>query len=117
MKIEEILKTVKDKKIQFIRLWFVDILGQVKSFSISPRQLEHGLKDGMGFDGSSVEGFARIYESDLIAKPNPETFQILPWRPKESGVAPIASRYSDCTTARLAAASSAAVSWREAMKP
>lgn len=76
-RIKEILKIVKAKDIMFIRLWFVDILGQLKSFSISQRELEHALKDGMGFDGSSVEGFARIYESDLVAMPDPETFGVM----------------------------------------
>jgi glutamine synthetase len=66
-------------------LWFADILGQVKSFSLSDRELENALRDGMGFDGSSVEGFARIYESDLIAKPDPATFSVLPW--SEDGIA------------------------------
>lgn len=84
---EEVLKTASELGIQFIRLWFVDILGQLKSFAITPRELDGALKDGMGFDGSSIEGFARIYESDLIAKPIPQTFQVLPWRPKEAGVA------------------------------
>lgn len=87
MSTEGVLKTVKEQGVQFIRLWFVDILGQLKSFAITPRELEGALADGMGFDGSSIEGFARIYESDLLAKPIPETFQILPWRPKEAGVA------------------------------
>lgn len=82
-----VLQAVRELDVQFIRLWFVDILGQLKSFAITPRELEGALKDGMGFDGSSIEGFARIYESDLIAKPIPETFQVLPWRPKEAGVA------------------------------
>lgn len=76
-RIKEILKIVKTRDIRFIRLWFVDILGQLKSFSISQRELEHALRDGMGFDGSSVEGFARIYESDLVAIPDPETFGIM----------------------------------------
>lgn len=87
MTTEKIIKLVGEQDIRFIRLWFVDILGQLKSFAITPHELEGALKDGMGFDGSSIEGFARIYESDLIAKPIPETFQILPWRPKEAGVA------------------------------
>ncbi|MBI3291803.1 MAG: glutamine synthetase [Elusimicrobia bacterium] len=84
---EQILQLVQERDIRFIRLWFVDILGQLKAFAITSRELEGALKDGMGFDGSSIEGFARIYESDLVAKPIPETFQVLPWRPKEAGVA------------------------------
>lgn len=87
MNAAEVLRAVRERDIQFIRLWFVDILGQLKSFAITTRELEGALKDGMGFDGSSIEGFARIYESDLLAKPIPETFQALPWRPKEAGVA------------------------------
>jgi len=84
---EEILKIVKDKNIKFINLWFVDVLGKLKSFSITPRELEGAFKEGMGFDGSSIEGFARIFESDLIAKPDPATFAIMPWRPEEEGSA------------------------------
>ena len=84
---ESILKQVKDKNVKFIRIWFVDILGQLKSFAITDRELEGALKDGMGFDGSSIEGFARIEESDLIAKPDPSTFVILPWRPADQGTA------------------------------
>lgn len=81
---EDVIRIVKEQNIRFIKLWFADILGQVKSFSLSDRELENALRDGMGFDGSSVEGFARIYESDLIAKPDPSTFSILPW--SEEGV-------------------------------
>ncbi|MFH1379789.1 MAG: glutamine synthetase family protein [bacterium] len=82
----DVLRLVKEKNIKFINLWFVDILGQLKSFSISHQELESALDDGMGFDGSSIEGFARIYESDLIAKPDPSTFAVLPWRPEEDAV-------------------------------
>ncbi len=84
---EEVLKIVSDKNIKFINLWFVDVLGKLKSFNITPRELEGALKDGMGFDGSSIEGFARIFESDLIAKPDPKTFVVMPWRPEEEGTA------------------------------
>lgn len=83
---KDILKCVKQKDVKFINLWFVDILGQLKSFSISDRELEGALNEGMGFDGSSIEGFARIFESDLIAKPDPGTFSIFPWRPQEHAV-------------------------------
>lgn len=86
-KTEDVLKIVKEKNIQFVNLWFVDVLGKLKSFSITPRELEGALKEGMGFDGSSVEGFARIFESDLIAKPDPATFSIMPWRPEGEGSA------------------------------
>lgn len=84
---EEVLKIVKEKNIKFINLWFVDILGKLKSFSITPRELEGAMAEGMGFDGSSIEGFARIFESDLIAKPDPATFTIMPWRPEGEGSA------------------------------
>jgi len=84
---DEIIKTVKDKNIQFIRLWFTDVLGMLKSFAITPAELETALDEGMGFDGSSIEGFARIEESDMIAKPDLSTFQVLPWRPREHAVA------------------------------
>jgi glutamine synthetase len=75
----ELLRYVKDRKVKIINLWFTDILGMLKSFGITPEQLEEALEEGLGFDGSSVEGFARIFESDLIAKPDISTFQILPW--------------------------------------
>ncbi|MEW6557590.1 MAG: glutamine synthetase family protein [Elusimicrobiota bacterium] len=84
---KDVLAIVKRENVGFIKLWFVDILGQLKSFTITPRELEGALTDGMGFDGSSIEGFARIFESDLIAKPEPETFAILPWRSQEEKVA------------------------------
>lgn len=78
--IENVLKQVKDNNVRFIRLWFTDVLGFLKSFSISPNELEGAFSEGMGFDGSSIEGFARIEESDMIAKPDPSTFVFLPWR-------------------------------------
>ncbi len=84
---EEILKIVKDKNVQFIRLWFTDILGIVKSFAISPDELEQALEEGMGFDGSSIVGFQAIEESDMIAMPDPDTFAIIPWSPGETPVA------------------------------
>jgi len=76
---DAILKFVKDSKIKIIRLWFTDILGQLKGFAIPQDELEKAFYEGMGFDGSSIEGFVRIYESDLLAKPDPRTFSILPW--------------------------------------
>ena len=85
---EAVLKAVEDHKIKFIRFWFTDVLGFLKSFAITVEELEVALEEGMGFDGSSIEGFARIEESDMIAMPDTETFQILPWRPQgEAGVA------------------------------
>ena len=86
---EHVLKATKDKGIKLINLWFTDILGFLKSVDITPRELEAVLADGAGFDGSSIEGFARINESDLIALPDPATFQILPWSLPQHPVARI----------------------------
>ena len=80
---EYVLKMAKENDVRFIRMWFTDILGVLKSFAITVDELEGALEEGMGFDGSSIEGFARIDESDMVAKPDPDTFQILPWRPLE----------------------------------
>jgi len=80
---EYVLKMAKENDVKFIRLWFTDILGILKSFAITVEELEGALEEGMGFDGSSIEGFARIDESDMVAMPDPDTFQILPWRPRE----------------------------------
>ena len=84
---EHVLKVTKDNDIKLIRLWFTDILGFLKSLSITPRELEEALADGVGFDGSSIEGFARIDESDMLALPDPTTFQILPWSQPQHPVA------------------------------
>ncbi len=80
---EYVLKMAKENDVRFIRLWFTDILGVLKSFAITIDELEGALEEGMGFDGSSIEGFTRIDESDMIAMPDPDTFQLLPWRPTE----------------------------------
>ncbi len=93
--IKEILKQVQENNIQIIKLWFVDILGNLKSLSVSPREFEYALNEGMGFDGSSVEGFARVYESDLVALPDLSTFQMFP--PDLTG-APIARFFCDIKT-------------------
>ena len=82
---EFVLQKAKEHDVKFIRLWFTDILGFLKSFAITHDQLEDALDEGMGFDGSSIEGFARIDESDMIAKPDPGTFAILPWRSDAEG--------------------------------
>ncbi|TML97805.1 MAG: type I glutamate--ammonia ligase [Actinobacteria bacterium] len=84
---EDVQALVEERDIRFVRLWFTDILGQLKSFSIGRDQLAHALAHGMGFDGSSITGFNAIEESDMVAMPDPETFAILPWRPEEQGVA------------------------------
>ncbi|MCB2188098.1 MAG: glutamine synthetase family protein [Deltaproteobacteria bacterium] len=90
---ENVLKLVKENNVKFIRLWFTDILGVLKSFAITPGELELALDEGMGFDGSSIQGFARIDESDMVAMPDPSTFQILPWRPSETGA--VARMFTD----------------------
>jgi len=84
---EYVLRLAKEHDVRFIRLWFTDILGFLKSFAITIDELEKALEEGMGFDGSSIEGFARIDESDMLAIPDPNTFCLLPWRPKENAVA------------------------------
>jgi len=88
----DVLKLVKEKNISFIQFWFTDVLGILKSFAVTPSELEEGLEEGMGFDGSSIEGFARIEESDMIAMPDPGTFQFLPWRPQDR---PVGSMFCD----------------------
>ncbi len=84
---EYVLRLAKEHDVRFIRLWFTDILGFLKSFAITIDELEKALEEGMGFDGSAIEGFARIDESDMLAIPDPNTFCLLPWRPKENAVA------------------------------
>jgi glutamine synthetase len=80
---KDVLKMAKEHDVKFIRMWFTDILGMLKSFAITVEELEGALEEGMGFDGSSIEGFARIDESDMVALPDPATWQLLPWRPRE----------------------------------
>lgn len=82
-----VISACRENDVKFIRLWFTDIVGSLKSFAITVEELEKALDEGMGFDGSSIEGFARIDESDMVAMPDPATFQLVPWRPKERGVA------------------------------
>jgi glutamine synthetase len=76
---EQVLEHVHGNDVRIIRLWFTDILGKLKGFAITPRELEKGFSEGLGFDGSSIEGFVRIHESDLVARPDPGTYQLLPW--------------------------------------
>ena len=78
-----VLKMAREHDVKFIRLWFTDILGMLKSFAITVEELEGALEEGMGFDGSSIEGFARIDESDMVALPDPDTFKLVPWAPRE----------------------------------
>ena len=82
---EDVLELVTRQNVQFIRLWFTDVLGKLKNFAITTDQLKGAMEDGMGFDGSAIQGFARIEESDMVAFPDPETFCLLPWRATEEG--------------------------------
>lgn len=81
-----VLKTVQERDIHFIRFWFTDVLGFLKSFAVTDTELEGAFEEGMGFDGSSIDGFTRIEESDMVAFPDPASFQVLPWRPGTQGV-------------------------------
>ena len=72
-----------------MRLWFTDVVGTLKSVAVAPAELEGAFAEGIGFDGSAIEGFARVYESDMLAKPDPATFQVLPWRGESPGTARI----------------------------
>lgn len=85
--IDYVLRSVEQRDIRFVRLWFVDILGRLKNFAISPEDLEVAFEEGIGFDGSAIEGFAMPEEADILAFPDASTFQILPWRPSHNGVA------------------------------
>jgi glutamine synthetase len=84
---EFVLRTIEERNIRFIRLWFTDVLGYLKSVAIAPAELVNAFEEGIGFDGSAIEGFARVTESDMLAKPDPATFSILPWRTEAPGAA------------------------------
>jgi len=90
-----VLKTVEERDVKFVRFWFTDVLGVLKSFAVTDSELEGAFEEGMGFDGSSIDGFTRIQESDMVAFPDASTFQLLPWRPEEQGVGRI---FADITT-------------------
>jgi glutamine synthetase len=91
-----VLRTLEERDIRFVRLWFTDILGYLKSVAVAPAELEGAFSEGIGFDGSSVEGYARVFESDMIAKPDPATFQVLPWE-TEAGKVYSARMFCDIT--------------------
>jgi glutamine synthetase len=80
-------RTIEERDIRFVRLWFTDVLGTLKSVAIAPAELEGAFAEGIGFDGSVIEGFARVFEADMLAKPDPSTFQVLPWRGERPGTA------------------------------
>ncbi|MBP7971953.1 MAG: glutamine synthetase family protein [Candidatus Nanopelagicales bacterium] len=84
---EFVLRTIEERDIRFVRLWFTDVLGMLKSVAIAPAELEGAFSEGIGFDGSAIQGFARVSESDMLAQPDPATFQVLPWRGETLGVA------------------------------
>ncbi len=94
-----VLKKAKEYDVKFVRMWFTDILGFLKSFAIPVEQLETALEEGVGFDGSSIQGFVRIDESDMMAMPDPTTFQLLPWRPMEH--ASVARMFCDVLTPEM----------------
>ncbi|HET7279681.1 MAG TPA: glutamine synthetase family protein [Dermatophilaceae bacterium] len=84
---EFVLRTIEERDIRFVRLWFTDVLGTLKSVAVAPAELEGAFTEGIGFDGSAIEGFARVYEADMLAMPDPATFQVLPWRGENPGTA------------------------------
>jgi glutamine synthetase len=87
-----VLRTVEERGVRFVHLWFTDVLGSLKSFAITPAELETALEEGMTFDGSAIEGYTRVQESDMLAFPDPNTFEILPWRGE---AAPVARMFCD----------------------
>lgn len=84
---EYVLRTVEERDVRFIRLWFTDVLGFLKSVAITAAELENAFEEGIGFDGSAIDGFARVQEADMLVVPDAATFQVLPWRPESQGVA------------------------------
>src|SRR5881398_2295639 len=91
-----VLRTVEERKVRIIQLWFTDVLGIPKVFAITPAELENALEEGMTFDGSAIDGFSRVQESDVLARPDPKTFQILPLFSDGDGVS-IARVFCDVT--------------------
>ena len=91
---EFVLRSMEERDVRYVRLWFTDVLGFLKSVAISPAEVEGAFEEGIGFDGSAIEGFARVYESDMVARPDPTTFQILPWRDQAQ---PTARMFCDIT--------------------
>jgi len=93
--LDYVLRTVEERGVRFVRLWFTDVLGFLKSFAITPAELETALEEGMTFDGSAIEGYSRVQESDMLALPDPNTFEIVPWG---SADAPVARMFCDVQT-------------------
>ena len=92
---EYVLRTIEDKGVRFVRLWFTDVVGQLKSVAIAPAELEEAFEEGIGFDGSSIQGMTRVYEDDMTVRPDAETFSILPWRGED---VPVARMFCDVLT-------------------
>ncbi len=90
-----VLRTIEERNVKFVRLWFTDVAGTLKSVAIAPAEIENAFAEGIGFDGSAIEGLARSYEADMLAQPDPSTFQILPWRGE---IDPTARMFCDITT-------------------
>ncbi len=90
--LDYVLRTVEERGVRFVRLWFTDVLGSLKSFAITPAELEAALEEGMTFDGSAIQGYSRVQESDMLALPDPSTFEIVPWRGED---APVARMFCD----------------------
>jgi glutamine synthetase len=90
--LDYVLRTVEERGVRFVRLWFTDVLGSLKSFAITPAELETALEEGMTFDGSAIQGYSRVQESDMLALPDPSTFEIVPWRGED---APVARMFCD----------------------
>jgi len=90
--LDYVLRTVEERGVRFVRLWFTDVLGTLKSFAITPAELEGALEEGMTFDGSAIQGYSRVQESDMLALPDPSTFEIVPWRGED---APVARMFCD----------------------
>ncbi|GAB2676601.1 type I glutamate--ammonia ligase [Thalassiella azotivora] len=95
---EFVLRSIEERDIRFVRLWFTDVLGFLKSVAIAPAELEGAFAEGIGFDGSAIEGLARVSEADMLAKPDPSTFQVLPWRGDDHGAQGTARMFCDILT-------------------
>ena len=93
--LEYVLRTVEERGVRFVRLWFTDVLGFLKSVEITPAELDVALEEGMTFDGSTIEGYSRIQESDMIAKPDPNTFELLPGQDPDTVGRPDVLRHRD----------------------
>ena len=92
---EFVLRTLEERDIRFVRLWFTDVSGYLKAVAVAPAEIEAAFAEGIGFDGSAIEGFARVYESDMLAKPDPATFQVMP--PRDGRPSDTARMFCDIT--------------------